>query len=184
MNSENDEFSSSKNSNLLKAQLEHTRFLRALEICDSLVEHRIFLTTTELARINNVLTGEQMDPWRVGVAVCVLPSGKQKKFDVCVDPINKAKDVLTYSKQLANSDPIEAATYLYTELVLNHVFKDANRRTAVIACAYLLKFHGYNFSALALHNLGLGDLQLKEARDSLKNLITQIIQFNKIHEKT
>ena len=48
--------------NDLKNQLELARIERALSVSESLADHRALLTTTELARINGVLTGKTDDP--------------------------------------------------------------------------------------------------------------------------
>jgi hypothetical protein len=171
-----DDHSAPRNPNFLKRQLERARFERALEIAESMVETGAFLNTAELGRINNVLMGEHTEPWRETAAVCKLPSGHNENFQVLADPITKAKEILTHAKNRADGgEVVEAAADVYAQLVLTHVFKDANRRTAVVAAAYLLKLHGIQVSALGLHELGLGDLrdsgQIDVLRDTLRNVV-------------
>ena len=55
--SQHDDLKPPKNPNFLKKQLERTRFERALEIIESLVDKHAFLNSAELGRINNVLRG-------------------------------------------------------------------------------------------------------------------------------
>ncbi|MEW6055853.1 MAG: Fic family protein [Bdellovibrionota bacterium] len=162
--------------NFLHRQLELTRFERALEVAESMVESGAFLNSGELARINNILTGESSEPWRDGLAVCTLPSGRQESFQLLADPVEKTREILRRAKDRAVAgEVVEAAADLYAQLVLTHVFKDANRRTAVVAVAYLLKLHSVEISALGLHELGLGDLraegQLEALRETLKNVV-------------
>lgn len=171
-----DDHSAPRNPNFLQRQLERARFERALEVADSMVETGAFLNTAELARINNVLRGDTSEPWREGAAVCLLPSGREESLQLLADPVNKAKEILRNAKdRAAAGEVVEAAADLYAQLVLTHVFKDANRRTAVVAAAYLLRLHGVEISAMGLHELGLGDLraagQLEALRDTLRNVV-------------
>lgn len=170
--------SSPKNPSFLQKQLERTRFERALEVAQSMVETGAFLNTAELARINNVLLGETAEPWRDGAATCRLPSGREERFQVMADPVNKAKEILRNAKDRATSEVVEAAADLYAQLVLTHVFKDANRRTAVVAAAYLLKLHGVEVSAMGLHELGLGDLRAEGQMDALREMIRNIVKMS------
>ncbi|MBI3556115.1 MAG: Fic family protein [Deltaproteobacteria bacterium] len=174
--SQRDDHSAPRNPNFLQRQLERARFERALEVADSMVESGAFLNTAELARINNVLRGEKDEPWREGAAVCSLPSGREENLQILADPITKAKELLRTAKDRATSgEVVEAAADLYAHLVLTHVFKDANRRTAVVAASYLLRLHGVQISAMGLHELGLGDLraegQMEALRETLRNAV-------------
>jgi prophage maintenance system killer protein len=169
-----DDHSAPRNPNFLMKQLERARFVRALEVAESMVESHAFLNTAELARINNVLRGETGEPWREGAAVSRFSSPEE--FKVLADPVNLAKEILTHAKnRAAAGEVIEAAADVYAQLVLSHVFKDANRRTAVVAAAYLLKAHGHEISAFGLHELGLGNLrsegQMEALRDTLRNVV-------------
>lgn len=171
-----DDHSAPRNPNFLQRQLERARFERALEVAESMVEKGAFLNTAELARINNVLRGQNDEPWREGAAVCKLPSGREEALQLLADPITHCKEILRNAKdRAAAGQVVEAAADVYAQLVLTHVFKDANRRSAVVAAAYLLKLNGYDVSAMGLHELGLGDLraegQLEALRETLRNVV-------------
>lgn len=170
--SHRDDHSAPKNPNFLRRQLERARFERALEVAESMVGTGAFLNTAELARINNILRGETDEPWREDAAVCRLPSGRDEAFQVLADPITKAKEILRAAKdRAAAGEVIEAAADIYAQLVLIHVFKDANRRTAVVAAAYLLRLYGQDISAMGLHELGLGDLRVPGQVDALRETL-------------
>jgi hypothetical protein len=171
-----DDHSPPRSPNFLQRQLERARFERALEVVESMVQTGAFLNTAELARINNILLGATGEPWREGAAVCLLPSGHEERLQILADPTTRAKEILRTAKdRAAGGEVIEAAADLYAQLVLTHVFKDANRRTAVVASAYLLKLYGVEVSAMGLHELGLGDLrapgQLEALRDVLRSAV-------------
>ncbi len=179
--SDKDDFSPPQNPNFLKKQLERTRFERAVEVAYSLVDKHAFLNSAELARINNIIRGQTDDPWREGATVCFLPSGHRLDLQVMSDPIKKGREILNSAKERAAAgEVIDAAADLYSELVLTHVFKDANRRTAVVAAAYLLKAYGYEISANGLHELGLGDLRVEGQRSALRDFIKNLVKIRPI----
>ncbi len=146
----------------LKLQLERARFERALEIAESIAEHHHQLSTAELARMNNILTGkkEDVDPWRTGPVTLQLPSGRTETLAIVADPKTAAREKLHLAAEIDETgDAIAAAVRIYVELVLAHVFEDANRRTAVLAAHYYLKKKGLPASGLALHEMTVGDLR-------------------------
>jgi prophage maintenance system killer protein len=165
----------------LARQLEVARFERATEVAESLAEHRALLTTTELARINQILTGSNEDPWRQEPVTLVLPSGKTETFSLVADPKQNAREKLHHATELADQGGsggvIDAAVDVYVGLVLAHVFKDANRRTAVLAAHYFLRRHGSPISGLALHEIGLGDLREEGQIQNLRETIQQMAKF-------
>ena len=166
--------SETKPESLIK-QLERTRFERALEVSESMAEHRALLTTTELARLNNILTGKHDDPWRQGSVTLTLPSGKTETLALIIDPTVSAREKLHRATELGEAgNIIDAAVDIYAGLVMEHCFKDANRRTAVLAAHYFLKRYGMPLSGVALHEMGLGDLrepgQIEALRDTMKNM--------------
>jgi hypothetical protein len=167
------------NADSLKRQLELTRFERALEVSESLADHRALLTTAELSRLNHILTGkEDGDPWRREVATITLPSGKTETLALMIDPVLTAREKLHYATELAESgSPLDAAVKIYADLVLTHVFLDANRRTAVLAGHYFLRRYGTSISGLALHELGLGDLRQPGQLEELRAVIHQMAKF-------
>ena len=177
----NDDFSAPKSANFLQKQLERSRLERALEVVDSLITKGAFLNTAELARINSIVLGSNVeDPWREGATICTLRSGKQRPLQLIEDPVRRAKEILNFAKEKAiHGDAIDAAADLYADLVLNHVFKDANRRTAVVAAYMLLKQSNIGISAIGLHELGLGDLDSKGVRENLKLMLKSVVNLNK-----
>lgn len=155
-----------------------SRFERALEVSGSMAMHRVLLTTAELARLNNILKGNENDPWRKTPVTLTLPSGNKETFALIADPTLNARDKLHRATEMAESgSPIEAAVDIYVNLVLSHVFEDANRRTAVLAAHYFLNRYGIPISGTALHEIGLGDLREEGAIESLRDVIRQMSKF-------
>ncbi len=164
----------------LKKQLERARFERALEVSESMAMHRVLLTTAEIARLNNVLVGKapDHDPWRQEPVNITLPSGKTASLNMIGDPKLSVRDKLHRSTEIAeNGQVIDAAVEIYAGLVLLHPFRDANRRTAVLAAHYFLNRYGVALSGLALHEIGLGDLREPGQIEALKETIHQIAKF-------
>jgi prophage maintenance system killer protein len=165
-------------SDSLKRQLEITRFDRAIEVTESMADHRALLTTTELARLNGVLTGKDEDPWRHAPATITLPSGKVETLALIADPVVTARDKLHRATENAEAGhAIDAAVDIYAGLVLSHVFTDANRRTAALAAHYFLRRYGAPLSGLALHELGLGDLREEGQLETLRETVAQMAKF-------
>ena len=162
----------------LKRQLEMARFDRALEVSESMASHRALLTTGELARLNNILTGKNEDPWREEPVTITLPSGEKETLSVVADPMVTARDKLHRATEMAEAGNIvDAAVDIYVGLVLAHVFKDANRRTAVLAGHYFLRRYGVPISGIALHELGLGDLRAEGQIEALRETVRQMAKF-------
>jgi len=162
----------------LKIQLERARFERALEVSESMADKRALLTTVEIARLNNILTGKSDDPWRQENITLTLPSGRTENFTLITDPVLSTRDKLHRATELAEGGAvIDAAVDIYTGLVLAHVFKDANRRSAVLAAHYFLKRYGVAISGIALHELGLGDLREEGQIEALRDTIHQMAKF-------
>ncbi|MDR3608236.1 MAG: Fic family protein [Oligoflexia bacterium] len=171
----------------LRRQLEIARFDRAMEVAESLAACRALLTTTELARINTILTGkddQSTDPWRQDPVTITLPSGRVETLKVIADSKITAREKLHRATELAESGaPIEAAVDIYAGLVLSHVFVDANRRTAALAAHYFLNRYGVPVSGLALHEIGLGDLREEGQIESLRETIAQMAKFGQKRNK-
>lgn len=164
----------------LQKQLELARFSRAMDVAESLGDHRALLTTAELARMNAILTGSSDDPWRQEPVTLVLPSGKTETFSLIADPKMTAREKLHRATELAESGAVvDAAVDIYAGLVMAHVFKDANRRTAVLAAHYFLKRYHLPLSGLALHEKGLGDLREPGVMDDLRKTIHQMSEEEK-----
>jgi len=166
-----------KPSTLLK-QLELTRFERALETADSMAMNRVLMTTVELERLNNILTGNAEDPWRTDPIDVTLPSGRTETLHLLKDPKITLRESLHHATELAeNGDVIDAAVNIYVGMVLAHPFKDANRRTGVVAAHYFLSRYDVPLSGLALHELGLGDVREMGQVDALKETLHQMAKF-------
>lgn len=162
----------------LKRQLEMARFDRALQVTESLAEHRALLTTAELARINQIVTGKGADPWRQESVTLTLPSGMKETLSMIADPKMNAREKLHRATELAESGSvIDAAVDIYAGLVMAHVFEDGNRRTAVLAGHYFLKRYGVPVSGIALHEIGLGDLRQEGQIETLRETIHQMAKF-------
>lgn len=168
------------NSPLLK-QLEHVRFHRALEVASSLAENRALLTTQELERMNQILTGkESSDPWRKGPVELKLPSGRVETLQLIQDPKLSARESLHRNTEMAElGDAPRACLNIYTDLVLAHPFIDANRRTAVLAAHYVLARYGIPLTGTALHDLGLGDLRDPTEKARLEETFFKMIDYAK-----
>jgi hypothetical protein len=154
------------------------RFERAMEVAESLAEHRALLTTAELARINSILTGKGEEPWRQGTVTITLPSGRTETLALIADPKITAREKLHRATELAEAGAgVDAAVDIYSALVLSHVFEDANRRTAALAAHYFLRRYGAPISGLAIHEIGLGDLREEGQIESLRETVHQMAKF-------
>src|SRR5687767_1991647 len=112
-------------STVLKKQLELVRFERTVEYIKTTANaHRKHLNVPELAQINNMLTNSSDDPWRVEPISLKLPSGRIEELSIISNPIFEARDIIFKARDEAEQDNLtEAATYLYSQLVLKHFFK-------------------------------------------------------------
>lgn len=166
--------------NDLRRQLELTRFERALEVSQSMADHRVLLTTMELERLNNILIGnkDEHDPWRQGPVTLTLPSGRTETLALIADPKIRVRDKLHRATELAEKgSPIDAAVDIYVSMVMAHVFQDANRRTAVVAAHYFLQRYGVPLSGLAIHELGLPDLREEGQIERLRQTVHHMAKF-------
>lgn len=170
----------------LKRQLEMARFERALTVAESVADKRALLTTVELARMNDMLTGRDPNqpssdpngPWRDEPVTLTLPSGKTETLALIADPKITARDRLHRATELAEGGaPVDAAVDIYVGLILSHVFKDANRRTAALAAHYFLRRYGVPLSGVAIHEMGVGDLREQGHLDSLYETVRQMAKF-------
>jgi prophage maintenance system killer protein len=169
--------------NSLVKQLEKARLSRALDIVESLCEHKALLTTGELARINQVITGKSEDPWRQGPVTLQHSSGRTFTYSLVADPHIQAREKLHQATERCLSqdptDVVEAAIDLYCALVLSHVFKDGNRRTAAAAAHYIFNRNGVRLSGTAIHEIGMGDLRDPQEAKALRDTIRQMAAFIK-----
>ncbi|HVK61392.1 MAG TPA: hypothetical protein VM432_07570 [Bdellovibrionales bacterium] len=146
--------------NPLQRQLEDQRFLSAVHDVHQAAGGIKKINSMELAHLNQVLTDSKEEPWRFSEMEVRLPSGNLHHFNVVSNPINRARDILGAANQMAgNGEVKEAALFTYSELVLAHLFKDANRRTAVLATIWILENAGHRVEAQKLLEIPLGDLR-------------------------
>ncbi|MEQ1879069.1 MAG: Fic family protein [Bdellovibrionia bacterium] len=166
--------------NQLKKQLELVRFEKTVEyILTTANAHRKHLNVPELAQINGMLTNSSDDPWRVESVNLKLPSGRVETLSMISNPLFEARDIIFQARDEAEQGNLsEAAAYLYSQLVLKHFFKDANRRTAVAAVFWLLIERNVEIPAMGLLQLGLGDLRMEKQLDTLKGLISHTIDLS------
>jgi prophage maintenance system killer protein len=165
-------------SGFLKRQLEQMRFERALEVTESMALHKVLMTTSELTRLNNILTGTEEDPWRQEPVSLRLRNGKTKNLSLIANPKQAAREKLHRATEFSEKGtPLEGAIQLYISLVLVHVFKDANRRTAALAAHYFFKRYRIPLSGFALHEIAVGDLREEEQTKNLWENIQQILMF-------
>ncbi len=167
--------------NVLKKQLELVRFEKTIDYVKSAASSQKHLNSSELAHINQMLIHTtEGDPWRVGPVTLTLPSGKQGHFSVISNSQKEASELIHECRDLAaNGELVDAATRLYSELVLKHLFEEANRRTAVAATTWLLYEHGIQIPAMGLLEMGLGDLREKEQVNALRGVIEYSIRVGK-----
>lgn len=166
--------------NLLKKQLELVRFEKTMDYVKASAGGAKRLNSTELAHLNQMLTAETKDPWRMESVTLSLPSGKQDRLSVISNSQMRAGDFISSAREQANDgDLANASAKLYRDLVINHLFNDANRRTAVVAVSWLLLEHGVSIPAMGLLELGAGDLREQEPFEALKQLIQYSIKVKK-----
>lgn len=166
----------------LRRQLELARFERGMEVAESLAAHRALLTTAELARMNAILIGvdpaAELDPWRRDPVTVPLPGGKEAQVALIAEPVLTAREKLHRATALAeNGQALDAAVDIYVGLVMAHVFRDANRRTATLAAHYFFRRYDQPLSGLSLHELGLGDLREAGQIDALHETVRQMARF-------
>jgi hypothetical protein len=149
--------------NPLHKQLELERFLHVVTYVENSAQSIKKLTTSELQRLNHHLSGYSDDEaWRFGAAQVEIPGGHIRQMNLISNPIVRAREIISESELLAANDrPVEAATHLYANLVLEHLFKEANRRTAVLAAYWLLVEHRVEIDVKEFLQLPIGNLQNK-----------------------
>lgn len=149
---------------LLQKQREEQRFKHGIDYVIQAAPGIKKINSSELAHLNQLLTGNSEEPWRFEATQIQIPSGHTQHFNVTSNPIQRARDILGNALQRAGNDEIiEAAADIYAHLVLEHLFEDANRRTAVLAALWLLLSHNKDIDAHQLLDVPIGNL--REAKD-------------------
>jgi hypothetical protein len=162
--------------NPLLKQLEDQRFLKAIHIVQQAAGGIKKLGANELAHLNRVLTDSDDEPWRFESTQVRLPSGRVHDLNLLSNPILKAREIVGDSLQMAgNGDAEKAGLHIYIELVLAHVFSDANRRTAVLATTWVLALAGKEVDAEKLLKIPLGDLRDPKDREAFSTAFKLLI---------
>lgn len=169
---------------ILKKQLEHSRFLRALEYVQKDARGTKKLISSELLHLNQIINNVTGPTWRSQSTKVKIPGGIEKQFSIINNPIVRARDILTESHALLQRDEISrAATHLYTTLIKDHLFSDANRRTAVLAVVWLLLERNIEINAQELHDIPLGDISDPNNMTTIENRINELILRNQNSSK-
>lgn len=156
----------------LLQQLEDAHFEHGIHYIESEAHGLKKLQSNELAHINQILTGSKEDPWRFEPIQITLANGHTQHFNIISNPLARAREILGYAHIMeGNDDFIAAAQYLYTTLVREHLFKDANRRTAALAVYWILLAHDLEADPHAIIKLKVGNLHdPKEYSDFIQRL--------------
>lgn len=166
----------------LKKQRELASFERAIDYISA--QDKKHLNAQELSVLNNMLNfRNDEDPWRTETAKIKLPSGRVKEVGIIMNPLFQARDLISKSRDVALTNLVEAAVYLYSHLVLSHLFKEANRRTAVAALYWLCLERGVQIPAMGLLELGLGDLTEPEQQAALRGILQSTITMAQNRKK-
>jgi hypothetical protein len=154
----------------LQKQLEEQKFLHGVSYVKQAAGGIKKLSSSELAHLNAMLTEQKDEPWRLNPAQVQIPSGHVQHFNIVSNPINRAREIIGHAMDMAsNEHPLEAASYLYSQLVLEHLFNDANRRTAVLATLWLLLANSIDVDVDDLLKVPVGNLRNKKDLDTLAN---------------
>lgn len=163
--------------NPLHKQLDEQKFLHAVSYVEQAATGPKILNTSELSYLNQMLTGKNTEPWRLEPAAVTIPSGVTHHFNVLNNPVVVARDLLGETFQEAgNGDLAEGAFHLYSQMILNHLFRDANRRTAALAVLWLVRGHRMNIDAIELEKFQLGDLRQPAELERLRGKLSMLIR--------
>ncbi len=163
-------------SQFLKKQLEETRFQHTVDYVYQNAGGIKKLGVSELLHLNQMLNHTTTDTWRTQPVEISLRSGKKRQFKIVSNSIEEARHIIANAHDLIGQGKlVDAAVYLYSHLVMNHFFNEANRRTAVVATYWLVREASKDLDARALLNAPLGDLsedvELQKLRDTISAMI-------------
>lgn len=169
----------SQTKNPLQKVRENQRFVNGLSYVYRAAGGIKKINSGELMHLNQILT-ETDEPWRFEPAEIEIPGGKKQLFNLVSNPVAKARELIGNALQTAGNGEVEkAAVELYRELVLAHLFRDANRRTAVLATVWILENHGIKVDAESLANIPVGDLRTESERRIFENRVSELINAGK-----
>lgn len=163
--------------NPLQKQLDEQKFLHGVSYVEQAAGGPKLLTTSELAYLNQLITGKSQDPWRLDPVAITLRSGQTHQLNVLNNPIVSAREIIGEAfVNAGNGDLVQAAFSLYSQLILQHLFHDANRRTAALAVLWLVLAHRSTIQALDLVHIPVGDLRDAHEADQLLAKMRLIIR--------
>lgn len=164
--------------NPLITQLEDQRFLNAVGYVHANAQGLKKLIPSELAQLNQLLTAQSTEAWRSSSASITIPSGKTHQFSMLSNPTHLAREIIDAAEHSAvQGDFKDAAFQIYSRLILAHLFNDANRRTAALACLWLLHANGKDIDAVALAKESVGDMREKADQEILRKKIDSLIRL-------
>ncbi|MEQ1664408.1 MAG: Fic family protein [Bdellovibrionales bacterium] len=163
-------------SDILQQQREEQRFRHAIDYIHEATTGTKKLTTSELSRLNQILTAVTESSWRSASVQIKIPSGEIYKFNLISDPVDEARKIIVDAFEIANNESISAAAvFLYLQLVQHHLFQDANRRTASLAAQWLLNSFDHDIDPHELLKIPLGDVrnvfEKKKIGEKIRGLI-------------
>ncbi len=163
--------------NPLHKQLDEQKFLHAVAYVEQAAGGPKILTTSELSYLNQMLTEKNQEPWRFDAAAVTIPTGETHHFNMLSNPIVSARDLIGETFQEAgNGDLLQAAFHLYSQMILGHFFRDANRRTAALATLWLVRSHKGQIDASDLEKFPVGDLRQPSDLERLKQKLSMLIR--------
>jgi len=162
--------------NPLQKQLEHQRFLHGVDYVRRESHSLKKLNTSELARLNQILTGSDQDPWRFESVHVQIPTGQVHEINIVSNPMARAREILSHAfEELGNQHLLQSTCDLYSHLVLEHLFQDANRRTSVLATIWLLDVAGISVDPEKLLKIPLGNLRIPAEKEKFVRSIAALI---------
>lgn len=160
----------------LKKQLEDQRFRHAVAYISEAARSAKRLTTSELSRLNQIVTATTDENWRTEPVEIKIPGGRIQNFNLINNPVESARTILGDAFELGRSGEIlKSAVYIYTQLVQEHLFVDANRRTAALAMQWLLNSHEFDIDPDLLLKVPVGNvrdpIEMQHLTEQIKKLI-------------
>jgi prophage maintenance system killer protein len=164
-------------SDIIRKQHEEQRLRHAIDYVHSSTNSAKKITTSELARLNRIITAGEDTAWRSEPIVIKIPTGKVQNFSLISNPMDDARRILGQAyDQASNGNVKEAAVYAYLQLVEEHLFREANRRTAALAAQWLLNEYDLDIDAHKLLEIPVGDVRDASEKKQLMTKISQLIR--------
>jgi hypothetical protein len=161
--------------NPLRRQLDAEKYLHAAVYVQNSAGGLKKLSSNELAYLNQLVGDIQGEPWRFSPTHVSLPNGQIHQFNVISNPLSRGREIIGDAYQIAaNEDPVSGACFIYAQLVLEHLFTGANRRTAALAALWLLQANGLAVDAQKLLDVKVGDLRIEADLQEFKQAIRQL----------